>query len=485
MSVFCTDFFMKDNQTIKRKKHLPLAASVIIGCSLFIVTLSVISSFVSYNVSKNTLYQRYQAQMSSIIDTIEGYVDHDDMYQCVQTNVESEKYKETQKVFDSFAEKYSDLHYIYILRPVDDARGVLSVISGNTAEEYKTDEAVHLGDGGEGWYTDEAIRQLNEIYAQDNDVFFFEDSEMWGKDYTLARPVSNSLGQKYGLLCVDISVETIDKSIGQIVMYSLSIILGVGLFFTGALIAWMYFFVIRPVRKLQKSVTNYANSSHNNNNPEQLTFIGPKVLASKEILELSESVEKMSNDMKNYVVNIIEKEEEVQTLHTSIEEMDVVAYQDALTGVKNKAAYDRDTLEITNRINKGEKVEFAVVMVDVNDLKGINDTYGHDSGDIYIKGACEIVCEIYKRSPVYRIGGDEIVVILQGEDYRHRDTLLEKIRKKFIDISHKDIKEEYKKYSAAVGMAVFDKDMDDEIYYSVFRRADKQMYANKADMKKQ
>ena len=361
MSVFCTDFFMKDNQTIKRKKHLPLAASVIIGCSLFIVTLSVISSFVSYNVSKNTLYQRYQAQMSSIIDTIEGHVDHDDMYQCVQTNVESEKYKETQKVFDSFAEKYSDLHYIYILRPVDDARGVLSVISGNTAEEYKTDEAVHLGDGGEGWYTDEAIRQLNEIYAQDNDVFFFEDSEMWGKDYTLARPVSNSLGQKYGLLCVDISVETIDKSIGQIVMYSLSIILGVGLLFTGALIAWMYFFVIRPVRQLRKSVSDYANSSHNNNNPEQLTFVGPKVLASREIQELSESVEKMSNDMKNYVVNIIEKEEEVQTLHTSIEEMDVVAYQDALTGVKNKAAYDRDVADINKNIVKGEKVDFAVV----------------------------------------------------------------------------------------------------------------------------
>ncbi len=466
-----------------KKIHLPLAVGVIIGCILFVVTLSGLSSYFSYNLSKRTLYSRYQAQMTSIVDLIDGYIDHDDMYECVQSNTESEKYKETQKIFDTFAERYTDLHYIYICRPVDDARGVLSVVSGNTPDEYEADEDVHLGDGGEDWYTAKAVQQIKDIYAQDEDVFFFEDSELWGRDYTLARPVKNSLGQKYGLLCVDISVEAIDKALNSVVLYSLSLILGVGLLFTVALIVWMYIFILRPIRKLQKSVSDYANSSHDTNNLEEIEFVAPKTLASREISELSESVEKMSNDMKNYVINILEKEEEVQTLTSSIEEMDVVAYSDALTGVKNKAAYDRDVSTINRRIKSKESIEFAVVMVDANDLKVINDTHGHDSGDIYIQGICSIICHVYAHSPVYRIGGDEIVVILQGDDYQNRDMLLKRIKKEFAYSSQNKKEEGYNRFSAAVGMGVFVKGSDEE-FYTVFRRADKQMYANKAEIKK-
>ena len=472
------------SSTKGRKKHLPLATGVVIGCILFITILSGLSTLISYNVSKNTLYTRYQAQMTSIIDYVEGFIDHDDMYECVQTQTESAKYKETQKVFDDLALRYLDLHYIYALRPVDDARGAVSIISGNTPDEYENDSAVRIGDGGEDWFTPDAIKHLKNAFAGDEDVFFFEDSNVWGSDYTLARPIKNTAGQTYGLLCVDISVATIDQAIQKIVLYSLSLIVGIGFIFTVVLILWMHFFIIRPVKKLQKSVSDYAKSAHNTENPEEMVFVAPKVLASREILDLSDSVETLKNDMRNYVTNILEKEEEVQTLHTSIEEMDVVAYKDALTGVKNKAAYDRDVAVINEKIINNEDIEFAVVMVDANDLKVVNDTHGHESGDIYIKGICSIICGIYAHSPVYRIGGDEIVVILQGEDYQGRDRLLRRIKKEFAFTSRNEKEKGYNRYSAAVGMGVFVKGSDEE-FYTVFRRADKQMYSNKADIKKQ
>ena len=467
---------MKTSENNKRRKHFSIAVSVVIGCVLFIVSLSVVSAFVSYRVSKNTLYARYQAQMTSIIDTVDANVDHDDMYNCVKTQTKSEKYNEAQKVFDNFAEDYSDLHYIYILELVDDPRGAISIISGNTKEEYEAGEGVFLGDGEEGWYTEGALKQLHKAFDKDGDSFFFEDSSLWGKDYTLARPVKNSEGIKYGLLCVDISSEKIDSAVQNIVLKSLFFNVGFGLLAATIIIVWMYFFVIRPVRGLRKSVTEYADSSHNADNPEDLVFTAPKLLASKEILDLSDSVEKMSNNMKNYVTNILEKEEQVQTLST-------IALQDALTGVKNKAAYDKYVDVLNQSISKGEDIEFAIVMLDVNDLKSINDHYGHDSGDIYIKGVSNFVCNVYKHSPVYRIGGDEIVVILQGEDYKIRDELIEKIKKVFVDISHNTKDEKYMRYSAAIGMSVFIEEIDTEVY-SVFRRADKQMYANKAEMKK-
>lgn len=64
-------------------------------------------------------------------------------------------------------------------------------------------------------------------------------------------------------------------------------------------------------------------------------------------------------------------------------------------------------------------------MFDVNGLKRINDNLGHSKGDAYLKRACTMMCTCFKRSPAYRIGGDEFVAILRGGDYDHCDELLD------------------------------------------------------------
>lgn len=65
-----------------------------------------------------------------------------------------------------------------------------------------------------------------------------------------------------------------------------------------------------------------------------------------------------------------------------------------------------------------------VIVCDVNGLKFVNDTLGHAAGDEYIRQACHIVCRHFKHSPVYRIGGDEFVVVPHGEDLEnYRDIL--------------------------------------------------------------
>lgn len=64
-----------------------------------------------------------------------------------------------------------------------------------------------------------------------------------------------------------------------------------------------------------------------------------------------------------------------------------------------------------------ETVEFALLVADVNGLKEANDALGHESGDQLIKNTSRCICKIFEHSPVFRIGGDEFVVILTGEDY--------------------------------------------------------------------
>ena len=150
------------------------------------------------------------------------------------------------------------------------------------------------------------------------------------------------------------------------------------------------------------------------------------------------------------------------------------AHTDALTGVKNRLAY----LELENRLNTQisdyPDLEFAVVVFDVNDLKVINDTIGHQAGDRYLKEAAQVICETFPDSPVFRVGGDEFVVIARGNEYKHIDELVEKVK------LHNISTVRYGGVVIACGMARF---KDDPNVSQVFRRADKNMYEDKASLK--
>ena len=104
-----------------------------------------------------------------------------------------------------------------------------------------------------------------------------------------------------------------------------------------------------------------------------------------------------------------------------------LATVDSLTGVKNKHAYVQWEEKINTKIDAGEQEAFAVVVLDINSLKAVNDLYGHKEGDACIKKACATICGIFSHSPVFRVGGDEFVALLSGEDYERRRDLMEQI----------------------------------------------------------
>ena len=152
------------------------------------------------------------------------------------------------------------------------------------------------------------------------------------------------------------------------------------------------------------------------------------------------------------------------------------AYQDELTSVKNVAAYDRKVYDLNQKISAGQAA-FAVVMVDLNQLKEVNDRFGHEKGNIALQTLCRAVCRLYKHSPVYRIGGDEFVVILEGEDYDNRDALFQKVQA-FERIRDLKASQPWTQLAASVGMAVYDQTCD-AVYQAVFNQADTKMYEQK------
>ena len=150
------------------------------------------------------------------------------------------------------------------------------------------------------------------------------------------------------------------------------------------------------------------------------------------------------------------------------------ASRDSLTGVKNRSAYLDVEAKLNLRIRAGERVRFAVVVCDLNNLKQTNDSFGHQAGDRLLKDACGIICGVFKHSPVFRVGGDEFAVISQGHDYDHMDELMDRMRRS-------NTRNEASGGTViACGMARYDHDSS---VAAVFERADRKMYEDKKTLK--
>lgn len=162
-------------------------------------------------------------------------------------------------------------------------------------------------------------------------------------------------------------------------------------------------------------------------------------------------------------------------------------YTDALTGIKNVAAYKKFVSEYETKIASKIMKNFGVLVFDVNNLKTTNDKYGHEAGNKLIITASSFICHSFKSSPVFRIGGDEFVAVLQNSDYINRDALI-----KAFDLTMSNEKIEVPDteqvqgleltLSIARGLAVYDSSVD-KTYADVFKRADEAMYYNKNKMK--
>ena len=174
------------------------------------------------------------------------------------------------------------------------------------------------------------------------------------------------------------------------------------------------------------------------------------------------------------IVDIDAQVRKDQDYFKSLAEMSKIANFDSLTGVKNKHAYIDVEAKLNRFIEEKEDVEFATIVFDINGLKEINDTLGHQAGDEYIKSGCSIICNFFKHSPIYRIGGDEFVVIAQGRDYQNVDHIMAEFEKTNLDNQKND------KVVIACGAARYNGERN---VAGVFDKADKRMYENKRQLK--
>ena len=84
----------------------------------------------------------------------------------------------------------------------------------------------------------------------------------------------------------------------------------------------------------------------------------------------------------------------------------------------------RNRQMVYGKIEEGQNVKYAIVLCRVSDLEHVNETKGHEAGDQLLRNACDLICNTFKHSPVFRVAGDEFAVIAQGHDYATIDSLI-------------------------------------------------------------
>ena len=223
------------------------------------------------------------------------------------------------------------------------------------------------------------------------------------------------------------------------------------------LMAWMFSNrITRPLKQL----TAAAKMAYEGNYDFNLEYDGKD-----EVGTLTRTFKHMAEHMKAHISDLNKR-----------------VYVDALTSVRNKGAFSNYIEEMQKQVDASpELMEFAVGVFDCDDLKTVNDTYGHDKGDLYLKTASRLICKVFQHSPVFRIGGDEFSVILRNEDFKNRDELMKKFDEEADRINGEAVNL-WEQVHVAMGIAVYDPTSDHSVIDTV-RRADKVMYADKRGRK--
>ena len=187
-----------------------------------------------------------------------------------------------------------------------------------------------------------------------------------------------------------------------------------------------------------------------------------------------------SSDKTHLIICVENRDEFVKKEQEHLKALSManeIARRDSLTGTRNKTAFTEYEKDVQRTMDDKSVEPFGILVCDLNDLKLINDTQGHKAGDEYIQASCRFICKTFSHSPVFRIGGDEFVVFIKGQDYADRQNLITGFKRQVED----NIRIGYGPIVAS-GLAEY-KPNDDNSVEELFKRADGRMYEDKKYLK--
>lgn len=383
-------------------------------------------------------------------------------------------YNDIEKKLYAIRNSSVDVKYLYVYRFLEEGCQVVFDLNAPGLDGDKPGTIIHY---------DSCLAPYKEDFLAGRPVKPIISNDNYGYLLTLAKPLYDSQGKCQCYVAIDFSMDSFTNYTHSFIAKLLVLFAGC---FVVIFVIGLWFIenhILLPINTMAYCARNasYDNPEERAKHIEEVKSL--QIHTGDEIQNLYDASVQSLDNITKYLEHLQLAKVQVANMRVKVFAMDELAHTDSLTGVRNKTAYVGMTNKLDLKIADGN-ANFCIVMIDVNFLKKVNDTYGHERGNEYLVNACKLVCSVFGEEHVYRIGGDEFVVVVEGE----KVSLCRYFVKQFsAEMAHKKANtslEPWEKISAAVGIAFYDPEIDKSAD-DVFKRADNLMYKNKIAMKAQ
>ncbi|MBR6229412.1 MAG: PP2C family protein-serine/threonine phosphatase [Eubacterium sp.] len=292
----------------KRKKKKKLGSALFTVETLFIVGLCLILGLVGYFTIRKMLYHRYEFYLEDTLDFVSSVIDVDDLEQCMETGVKSEKYQELQAFLDNYKD-HNRISYVYVIKPLNDSDNdnIMNVIAGLSTweKENRPENEVGLNELTGNSYTPEVAKLYLEAADKIGEYSFFEDhTEEWGTAYTAILPLTDSSGKYVAELCVDIQVDDIGETLRNYVLIVVVVLIVLCALSILGNILWLRKRILTPLASLGESMRLFADSSHVMTS-DAIEVRDPDIHTGDEIETLSVQMVDMMNRLNDFVRQVL------------------------------------------------------------------------------------------------------------------------------------------------------------------------------------
>ncbi len=482
---------------MKRRFRFPLWAKTLIvmafTAALIIVTAVVFSSLSLVNVTRN----HYVEHSIEVADTYALFLDTDDV-KAVQAKTEAiyqaipeeEKVDNTHWGEDEWTAYLARFDEVVAMPEYGRVMAQTSLFhSKNDAKnvyiayaDFAYSRIVYLVDDAP--IEDRCLPGSFDAFTESDMRIFDHPEEGFPPEITntpeygylvaVGRPVYDENGNIVSYAMIELSMDAITAKEQAEVNKMAWVLATLGALATLLGFFLVVFLIIRPMRKLTKVANEYTYSDKDGFDK----FNHIKIRTADEIEDLANSMKKMEGNLNQFIADLTSTKVQLHGAEAKADELERIADIDALTGVGNKRAYYEAEEKINAAIRAKEDVRFSISMIDLNDLKEINDTQGHDSGDDLIVALSNIIKGAFPDASIYRIGGDEFAVIYEGDLAPRSNASVKRFA-----VAMNESKSGARPVSAAIGMVHYDARIDNNVE-DALKRADAKMYENKRALKR-
>lgn len=425
---------------------------LVVGILLFLANVAL--GIVVLNQSSEAMRELINKNMLDVVKSAAGSLDGDVLGALTKEDVDGPVFCDIEDRLLVFQNSV-DIEFIYAVKQVDEDTYVFTV----------DPDPVDPGAFGEEIVTTPALVQAAKGVPT---VDSSPAADRWGNFYSAYSPVFDSSGKVAGIVGVDFDAQWYDE---QVEKYTLAIagVTSVSVLLGGVVVVLISRRVRLRFRELDEGLSELSDnvdllmgemSARSGFEIPPMEAVPSETAGDADELEiLSNKICAMQAEMTIYL----------DYLHAQ-------AYTDALTQVANSTAYHQAIRELDEKIAAGT-ADFWVAVFDINSLKELNDDYGHENGNRYIKQAAKSIATGMEGAQIYRIGGDEFAVIAEGYD---EDRMKKGVRDVEASIAAFNVSNKPCPANLAIsqGMTRFVAGQDGS-YREVFARADQSMYENK------